>query len=74
VPGMRAKRLIQYRGGWQRERDYSCLTAQGRFSERLAATDRRPSPMPKTNLKSRRKKPRKRVLALPELEPAKSAS
>ena len=38
---------------------------------KLSATVRRPSPMTKT--KSRKKKPPKRVLALPDLEHAKTA-
>src|SRR3954470_18804759 len=50
-----------------------CARPLATMSVKLAATDRRPSPMPTSKPKSRAKKPPKRVLALPDLEQAKAA-
>src|SRR3954453_10827042 len=50
-----------------------CARPLATMSVKLAATDRRPSPMPSSRSKSRAKKPPKRVLALPDLEQAKAA-
>jgi integrase len=50
---------------------YSRLTPQDGVSLKLSATVKEPSPMPKSN--NRKKKSPKRVLALPDLEHAKTA-
>src|SRR3954453_18278075 len=50
-----------------------CARPLATMSVKLAATDRRPSPMPSSRSKSRAKKPPKRVLALPDLEQSKAA-